>query len=232
MFVPALFMSDEEDYLSDKFLVGAAASSSQPKTYAQRRQESLRQSRIKNEQNRLKSRRQREQESREEGLRKSLFERAKEDDEGGENKALGIMLKMGFKIGQSLGQNDNSLGQGTSPLGPSANDANDSPEPTERRNISTSSPRVEPLPLNEWTGSFRCTSSHTLIHLGCRQERHWIRETHKVSRCLRPLGKDVKDGRRRQQRLGELPRLCSPGVRRKTRRGSPSACTTDLYDPR
>ncbi|KAI9574963.1 hypothetical protein HD554DRAFT_2011635 [Boletus coccyginus] len=98
------------------------------------------------------ARRQREQESREEGLRKSLFERARGDDEGGENKALGIMLKMGFKIGQSLGQNDGSLAQGTSPLGPSANDANESPEPTERRNISTSSPRVEPLPLNEWTG--------------------------------------------------------------------------------
>jgi len=148
-------MSDEEDYLSDKFLVEAAAPSSKPKTYAQRRQESLRQGRIKNEQNRLKSRRQREQESREEGLRKSLFERAKEDDEGGENKALGIMLKMGFKIGQSLGQNEGSLAQDTSPLGPSGNDANESSEPTERQNISsTSSPRVEPLPLNEWTGSF------------------------------------------------------------------------------
>lgn len=156
MFVrPCLVMSDDEDYLSDKFLVEAAASSSRPKTYAQRRQESLKQSRIKNEQNRLKSRRQREQESREEGLRKSLFERAKEDNEGGENKALGIMLKMGFKMGQSLGQKEGSpTHEGSSSPGPSENDATESAEPTERRNISSdSSHRAEPLPLNEWTGS-------------------------------------------------------------------------------
>ena len=145
-------MSDEEDYLSDKFLVDATASSSQPKTYAQRRQEFLKQSRIKNEQNRLKSRRQREQESREEGLQKSLFERAKEDNEGGENKALGIMLKMGFKMGQSLGQKEDSpVREGIPPPGPSENDTEES---SERRNVSSdSSHRAEPLPLNEWTGS-------------------------------------------------------------------------------
>jgi len=144
-------MSDEEDYLSDKFLVDATASSSQPKTYAQRRQEFLKQSRIKNEHNRLKSRRQREQESREEGLQKSLFER---DNEGGENKALGIMLKMGFKMGQSLGQKEGSpVHEGTTPPGPSENDTKESSEPTERRNISSDlSHRAEPLPLNEWTG--------------------------------------------------------------------------------
>lgn len=151
MFVrQCLIMSDDEDYLSDKFLVDAAASSSQPKTYAQRRQESLKQSRIKNEQNRLKNRRQREEESREEGLRKSLFERAKQETEG-ENKALGIMLKMGFKIGQSLGQKEGSPPHEDTP---SKDDANDSSEPTERRNISSdSSHRAEPLPLNEWSGS-------------------------------------------------------------------------------
>ncbi|KAF8450821.1 hypothetical protein L210DRAFT_963383 [Boletus edulis BED1] len=152
MFVRScLTMSDEEDYLSDKFLVDAVASSSQPKTYAQKRQESLRQSRIKNEQNRLKSRHQREQESREEGLRKSLFERAKEDNEGGENKALGIMLKMGFKIGQSLGQQEGSPShEGASPPHTPGNDASESSEPTERP--SDVPHRAEPLPLNEWSG--------------------------------------------------------------------------------
>ncbi|KAG8218378.1 hypothetical protein J3R82DRAFT_3998 [Butyriboletus roseoflavus] len=146
-------MSDE-DYLSDKFLVEAVASSSQPKTYAQRRQESLNQGRIKNEQNRLKSRRQREQDSREEGLRKSLFERAKEDSKGGKNKALGIMLKMGFKIGQSLGQREGSPArEGTSSPGPSGSETRESSEPTERRNISPDlTHRAEPLPLNEWSG--------------------------------------------------------------------------------
>lgn len=146
----------EEDYLSDKFLVEAVASSSPPKTYAQRRQESLKQSRIKNEQNRPKSRRQREQESREEGLRKSLFERVKEDSEGGKNKALGIMLKMGFKMGQSLGQREGSPArEGTSSPGPSGSETREShSEHTERGNISPASiHRAEPLPLNEWTGS-------------------------------------------------------------------------------
>jgi len=149
-------MSDEEDYLSDKFLVETVTSSSQPKSYAQRRQESLRQSRIKNEQNRLKSRRQREQESREEGLRTSLFERAK-DDETGENKALGIMLKMGFKIGQSLGQNESPPLAREDASPPILELSNDAGEPSlvdpERRPASSDpSHRAEPLPLNEWTG--------------------------------------------------------------------------------
>ncbi|KAH0839654.1 hypothetical protein J3R83DRAFT_572 [Lanmaoa asiatica] len=153
---PRCIMSDEEDYLSDKFLVEASAPSFQPKTYAQRRQESLKHSRIKNEQNQLKGRRQREQESREEGLRKSLFERAKEDNEGGENKALGIMLKMGFKIGQSLGQKESlPAHESTSPSGPSGNETREPFESTtKRRNTisSESTHRAEPLPLNEWSG--------------------------------------------------------------------------------
>lgn len=148
-------MSDEEDYLSDKFLVEAVASSSQPKTYTQRRQESLKQSRTKNEQDRPKSRRQREQESREEALRKSLFERAKEDNEGGKNKALEIMLKMGFKIGESLGQKEGLLArEGTSSPRRSGSETRESSEPRERRNtLSDSTHRAEPLPLNEWSGS-------------------------------------------------------------------------------
>lgn len=147
-------MSDEEDYLSDKFLVEAAASSSQPKTYAQRRQEALKESRLKNEQNRLKSRREREQDAREEGLRKSLFERAKEDNEGGENKALGIMLKMGFKVGQSLGQKEGSPAHEVDgpPSSPSGQDAKELSAPIENP-PPDSSHRVEPLPLNEWSGA-------------------------------------------------------------------------------
>lgn len=198
MFVRAcLIMSDEEDYLSDKFLVEAVASSSQPKTYAKKRQEALRQSRLKNEQNRLKSRREREQESREEGLRKSLFERAKEDSEGGENKALGIMLKMGFKIGDSLGQKDASP---VDEVGPSESDTRGSAEPSERRSGSPeSSHRAEPLPLSEWSGGSSAPHlSRALIHLGLRQERHRIGETPKVARCFRSCGQDGQDGRRRQ----------------------------------
>ncbi|KIJ70278.1 hypothetical protein HYDPIDRAFT_164369 [Hydnomerulius pinastri MD-312] len=156
-------MSDEEDdYLSDKFLVETTtAATSQPKTYAQRRQEALKQSQLKNEQNRQKSRRQIEQESREEGLGKSLFERAKEDKDGGENKALGIMMKMGFKMGQSLGKMEDSPPKETAPLpgpseesdGTSENGTRESSEVADAPSTSIKTRhKVEPLPLNEWTG--------------------------------------------------------------------------------
>src|ERR1700761_5037403 len=97
--------SDDDDYLSDKFLINTAEPQ-KPKTYGEKRKEALYKSRLKNEQNRTKSRRQLEIESREEGLSKSLFERAEDDKasgHGSENKALSMMMKMGFKPGQALG---------------------------------------------------------------------------------------------------------------------------------
>ena len=59
-------MSDEEDdYLSDKFLVDPTPSSStRPKTYAERRQDALRRAALKNEQNRLPTRAERERAAR------------------------------------------------------------------------------------------------------------------------------------------------------------------------
>ncbi|KAH9894268.1 hypothetical protein C8Q73DRAFT_695078 [Cubamyces lactineus] len=109
-------MSDEEDdYLSDKFLVEAAAatssSSSAPKTYAERRKEAQKRAALKNEQNRIKSRRELEREAREEALSRSLFERAQEEarESGRENKALAMMMKMGFKPGQALGKTEEGV---------------------------------------------------------------------------------------------------------------------------
>jgi len=99
--------TNDDDYLSDKFLVDPSASSSTPRTYSQRRKEAQKRAQLKNERNRPKSRRQLELESRESGLSKSLFERAKEEETSGlgsGNKALSIMMKMGFKPGQSLGR--------------------------------------------------------------------------------------------------------------------------------
>ncbi|KAF9221865.1 hypothetical protein BS17DRAFT_219057 [Gyrodon lividus] len=153
-------LDEEDDYLSDKFLVETSATSSQPKTYVQRRQEALKQSRIKNGENRLKSRRQREQESREEGLSKSLFERAEEDKDGGESKALGIMMKMGFKIGQSLGKTSDSPPKETMLLPGPSGPPEDAENGTRESSLSTESPsvsrksthKVEPLPLSEWSG--------------------------------------------------------------------------------
>jgi G-patch domain len=99
---------DEDDYLSAKFLdepSPASSSSKKPKTYSDIRKDAQKRSQLKQEQNRRKSRKERELEAREEGLSKSLFERAKEEEEAGlpQNKALSMMMKMGFKPGQSLG---------------------------------------------------------------------------------------------------------------------------------
>lgn len=147
-------MSDDDDYLSDKFLAGAAQDVVAPKTYSQLRKEALKKSQAKNEVNRTKSRRQRELEAREEGLNKSLFERAQEDEEAGlssGNKALAMMMKMGFKPGQSLGQQtdtpiteeqpETSVAAAPTPTG----DVVRSPSPVRHK--------VEPLPLNEWSGT-------------------------------------------------------------------------------
>lgn len=158
---------DEDDYLSDKFLLAAAqpSTSTAPKTYSQLRQERERLARLKNEQNRKKSRKQLEEESREAGLSKSLFERAQEEgDSGTGNKALAMMKKMGFTPGQSLGQTDahktqplasqqdpvpsveasRSVGQTPDDEGPSSIPSG--------QTISRSGHLTAPLPLNEWTG--------------------------------------------------------------------------------
>lgn len=130
---------DEDDYLSDKFLA-ASTSTSVPKTYSNLRKEAEKQSRLRNEQNRQKSRKERERDAREEGLSKSLFERAKEDQEdtGASNKALSIMMKMGFQPGQSLGKvEDGKPAEGTKLL----------PEAQHK---------TAPLPLNEWEGAYKC----------------------------------------------------------------------------
>ncbi|KAJ6516048.1 hypothetical protein C8R45DRAFT_1049510 [Mycena sanguinolenta] len=91
------------------------------------------------------------------GLSKSLFERAKEDEDAGlgsGNKALSIMMKMGFKPGQALGKAD-VLDAVTQPeesppddeepiAGPSNIDSSANPKSIGHK--------VEPLPINEWTG--------------------------------------------------------------------------------
>lgn len=161
--------SDEDDYLSNKFLPDENANSSKPTTYSQLRRAVQNKAQSKNEQNKIKSRRQREMESREEGLSKSLFERAKEEEETGMssgNKALSIMMKMGFKPGQALGNSDHLANdiQNSSSGSPPKNNAEGGPQergftsdrPTVREtppvmNIHTKH-KTEPLPLNEWAG--------------------------------------------------------------------------------
>ncbi|KAI0269226.1 hypothetical protein BC834DRAFT_820533 [Gloeopeniophorella convolvens] len=147
---------DEDDYLSDKFLL-APCERSKPHTYADKRKEALRKSQLKNERNRTKSRRQLELESREEGLSKSLFERAEDDKasgQGQENKALSMMMKMGFKPGQALGR-PAAEGVPSSPSpAPPSEPAQRTRSPSLERDskVALSRRLVNPLPLNEWTG--------------------------------------------------------------------------------
>ncbi|KAG6837940.1 hypothetical protein H0H93_008334 [Arthromyces matolae] len=146
---------DDDDYLSDKFLIPDASSSAQPKTYAQLRKAAQKQSQLKNDENRTKSRRQRELESRQEGLSKSLFERAKEEEDAGitsGNKALDMMMKMGFKPGQALGKTSDNAEPSTKP----SSIPLESDKIEESVSISstdaTSAHIVKPIPLNEWQG--------------------------------------------------------------------------------
>ena len=149
-------MSDggDDDYFSDKFL--AAAEPQKPKTYSEKRKEALRESRLRSQQNRTKSKRQLELESREEGLSKSLFERAEDDKASGrgpENKALSMMMKMGFKPGQALGVPNDV--EGTANI----RDTTPQHENDPNRETLVVQPQkyekqlVNPLPLNEWSGT-------------------------------------------------------------------------------
>jgi hypothetical protein len=143
-------MSDDDDYLSDKFLSGAAQEVTTPQTYSQLRKDALKKAQERNVQNRTKSRRQRELESREEGLTKSLFEKAQEEDQAGlgsGNKALAMMVKMGFTPGQSLGRRH------TSALTQPLETATDTHEPSIRKSPSPPRHKIEPLSISEWSGA-------------------------------------------------------------------------------
>jgi hypothetical protein len=151
--------SDDDDYLSDKFLLNTTEPQ-KPKTYSEKRKEALFKSHLKNEQNRIKSRRQLEIESREDGLSKSLFERAEDDKAtGSENKALSMMMKMGFKPGQALGltahvDEDSTKRPSSSSSSPTPDPTRDiSPPPQEGSTTQSERQLVNPLPLNEWSGT-------------------------------------------------------------------------------
>lgn len=142
----------EDYYLSDKFLLAEAAPKQAPKTYTQLRHEAEKRAAIRNEENRRKTRKQLEQEAREEGLSKSLFERAAENKpDAADNKALAMMMKMGFKPGQSLGRKDDEeevKGKaGDEPSeGPSRSATPAAPAASTSRHI------IAPIAISEWTG--------------------------------------------------------------------------------
>jgi hypothetical protein len=165
---------DEDDYLSDKFLVGSPSSSSsltaKPSTYSELRKQAIRASEAKNDAARKKSRR----EIVEEGLSTSLFEKAREQEEQGrgKNKALGMMMKMGFKPGQPLGRSNSSLapvetglnaeppsGDILSGVGDTANDvadltvSHDSTSQSLDEIRTDMTHRLEPIKVSLWEGT-------------------------------------------------------------------------------
>jgi hypothetical protein len=148
---------DEDDFMSDKFLVPdpGTRDSKRPTTYADRRKAAARVSEARNLAGRTKSRREREIEAREEGLSKSLFERATENPEASGGKALAMMMRMGFKPGQALGRTEDDEEKEDRTDETTTDDNTPEPGPSAR-----SQHRVEPLPLGEWAGASMTSPLH------------------------------------------------------------------------
>jgi hypothetical protein len=164
----------DDDYLSDKFL--SITEPQKPKTYSEKRKEALHKSLLKDERNRTKSIRHLELESRTEGLSKSLFERAEDDkasSRGTENKALSMMMKMGFKPGQVLGV-PATVEEGPAPIRTTPPRRNPTPETVAIQPQIHEGRLVNPLPLNVWSG--KSILPHTLrrtstVRISSRQRR-------------------------------------------------------------
>ncbi|KAF8623431.1 hypothetical protein AX15_006373 [Amanita polypyramis BW_CC] len=184
---------EDDDYLSDKFLTETATTVSEPKTYAQRRREVEKLSRLRNEENKKKSNRQLEREARAEGLNRSLFE----VQDTGSSKALSMMMKMGFMPGQSLGR---PLEDGPSDEQPSQ-DAPTLSQPTHK---------TEPLPINEWQGKKgigslkRAPSPDTAERLA-KMAKMAEASTHQD---FRDRAKEEYEERRAEGRLGPAQLTC------------------------
>lgn len=108
--------------MSDKFLVEAAPST---ETYSSKRKRQEAQSAARAKENEKLPLREREAQRRHEGLNRSLFEdddgeRVAKPKEQGQAKAMGLMMKMGWKVGEGLGRRR------------SASPGKDKPEPSGR----------------------------------------------------------------------------------------------------
>lgn len=146
---------DEDDFMSDKFLAQAAdaEASKGPKSYTQRRKEALKRS---EERGNVKSRKEREKEAREEGLRRNLLLQREDDPSdsngsngnagqpsgsGSGNKALEMMMKMGFKLGEALGkkQDPKSSSSTSASAQPTSDESDEEDNILSRRGIGSSS---------------------------------------------------------------------------------------------
>lgn len=100
--------ADEDDYMSAAFITDApSTSTSKPTTYAELRKAARRRGEDSVIRNAKRPRHEREAEAREQALNRSLFDTPTPDSPvpaaAPANKALGMMMRMGFKPGQALG---------------------------------------------------------------------------------------------------------------------------------
>ncbi|KAH9951771.1 hypothetical protein B0H21DRAFT_818200 [Amylocystis lapponica] len=157
--------------------------------------------------------RQRELESREEGLSKSLFERAQDEAATGQqNKALAMMMKMGFKPGQALGRKDDDEPSSSSAI-PDAGGTDEPPQTTALPGPSKGLGKqlVEPLPLNEWGGkkgiglgkrAASPSASERLAKMAKMAE-------HSEHESFRDRARQEYEERRAQGRLAPAQRTCA-----------------------
>jgi G-patch domain len=204
--------------MSDAFLVDAAKRDV-PETYAERRKKAINRS---IERGAVKSRQQREQEAREEALARNMV-----DDSEQNSKALAMMMKMGFKPGQALGQKRPPLGE------PREGDADAG---AQRARSDSPRIRIDPIEVemrqgDQGPGSFFCPlppcASLTCFSPArsqgprCRQQKGEATQTRSISIITGPDGIHGPICGARQGRL-----------RQPQGRGPPPWCQTDLRGTR
>ena len=166
-------MSDsEDDFMSDKYLVAASAQAEPPPssstTYSARRSAAALRSMRAGQAKNMVSARQTEEHRRRQGLATSLFdeprsgagtpqddrERRQPGGSGGGAKAMEMMMKMGWKVGQGLGRKRSPSPDSSSKLPKADHHAELDSEPS-RRGIGSSSKqpaRTEPIRISLWSG--------------------------------------------------------------------------------
>lgn len=144
-------MSDsEDDFMSDKFLVEAPVAE---KTYKAKRDASLLKGQRAGLAKNLQSTKAREEQQRREGLNTSLFEKPDHQEASGSGggKAMAMMMKMGWKVGEGLGKKD--LEEPVAAKRKMGDEEEE--EETPRGGIGSSSrkvPRTEPIRISLWSG--------------------------------------------------------------------------------
>jgi hypothetical protein len=143
-------MSDsEDDFMSDKFLVEAPAAE---KSYKAKRDAQLLKGQRAGLAKNLQSKKVREEQQRHEGLNTSLFEKPDHQEASGSGggKAMAMMMKMGWKVGEGLGKKE--VEEPTTKRKVDEEEENDD---TPRGGIGSSSrkaPRIEPIRISLWSG--------------------------------------------------------------------------------